>query len=120
MAKFNNLQDVKHFIYTETGKYSREFGLPYSINFSNRMRTCLGRCRQHNKLGVPIRLEFTYNLKYLGSFKDNEEKIINTVLHEIAHGIAGATHHHDRVWVQAAQRIGCDGQRLATGIKHTY
>lgn len=120
MAKFNNISDVKHFIYTMTGKYSKEFGLPYTINFSNRMRRTLGRCRQHNKLGVATRLEFTYNLKYLNSFKDNEEAIINTVLHEIAHGIAGAKHHHDRVWVEAAQKIGCNGQRLATGIKHTF
>lgn len=35
----------------------------------------------------------------------------NTVLHEIAHIIAGARHGHDDVWKRIAMNIGCTGER---------
>ena len=35
----------------------------------------------------------------------------NTLLHEIAHALAGPSHGHDRTWRAHALRIGCDGQR---------
>jgi predicted SprT family Zn-dependent metalloprotease len=39
------------------------------------------------------------------------EQVTETVLHEIAHAIAGPRHGHDRVWRTVARRIGCSGQR---------
>jgi hypothetical protein len=39
------------------------------------------------------------------------EQVTETVLHEIAHAIAGAGHGHDRVWRAVAVRIGCSGTR---------
>ena len=39
------------------------------------------------------------------------EQVTETVLHEIAHALAGPRHGHDRVWRATARRIGCSGQR---------
>ncbi|MFI5933916.1 SprT-like domain-containing protein [Actinoplanes sp. NPDC051494] len=39
------------------------------------------------------------------------EQVTETVLHEIAHALAGPRHGHDRVWRATAQRIGCSGRR---------
>ena len=35
----------------------------------------------------------------------------NTLLHEIAHALAGHEHNHDEVWKATARSIGCDGCR---------
>lgn len=37
-----------------------------------------------------------------------------TILHEIAHALAGPRHQHDRVWREIAQSIGCSGERLCS------
>merc|ERR1711964_110891 len=39
--------------------------------------------------------------------------IKNTLLHEIAHAIAGQEHHHDKVWKKIALSIGCNGERCS-------
>jgi len=39
------------------------------------------------------------------------EQVTETVLHEIAHAVAGPRHGHDRVWRAVAKRIGCSGRR---------
>lgn len=39
------------------------------------------------------------------------EQVTETVLHEIAHALAGPGHGHDRVWRAIAVRIGCSGTR---------
>ena len=39
------------------------------------------------------------------------EQVTDTVLHEIAHALAGPGHGHDRKWRLIAQRIGCSGER---------
>lgn len=39
------------------------------------------------------------------------EQVTDTVLHEIAHALAGPRHGHDRVWRAVARRIGCSGER---------
>ena len=39
------------------------------------------------------------------------EQVTETVLHEIAHALAGPGHGHDAVWRAIAQRIGCSGTR---------
>ncbi|WP_433303746.1 SprT-like domain-containing protein [Actinoplanes sp. CA-030573] len=38
-------------------------------------------------------------------------QVTETVLHEIAHALAGPRHGHDRVWRTIARRIGCSGSR---------
>ena len=42
------------------------------------------------------------------------DEIRNTVLHEIAHILAGYNAGHGPEWVRIAKSIGCDGQRCTT------
>lgn len=54
-----------------------------------------------------------------------KKKVLNTILHEIAHALVGSTHGHDNVWRDCAIRIGCDGKRCGKYVgmlvppKHT-
>ena len=114
---FKNYEEAVEFIKKTHQKYRLEIKAAYNIEFSNRMRSCLGRCREFRLCGVPIRYTFTYNNKYIKANLNNGNKIQDTVLHEIAHAIVGNNHYHDRVWRDCAQRIGCTGSRLATGIE---
>ncbi|WP_424947969.1 SprT-like domain-containing protein [Candidatus Spongiihabitans sp.] len=41
----------------------------------------------------------------------SEREILDTILHEIAHALAGPEHHHDAVWRKIARDIGCSGER---------
>jgi predicted SprT family Zn-dependent metalloprotease len=111
-------EDAVEFIKATHKKYKLKIKAPYQVEFSNRMRSCLGRCREFRLCGKPTKYVFTYNNKYIKANFNNGNVIENTVLHEIAHAIVGAVHHHDNVWRDCAQRIGCDGNRLATGINH--
>ena len=40
-----------------------------------------------------------------------EEEVRDTILHEIAHALAGARAGHGPAWVEVARRIGCSAQR---------
>lgn len=41
----------------------------------------------------------------------SDEDIHDTILHEIAHALAGKKHNHDAVWKAKARAIGCSGER---------
>jgi predicted SprT family Zn-dependent metalloprotease len=41
----------------------------------------------------------------------DEEAVRDTILHEIAHVIAGPRHHHDPTWRRVALSLGCSGER---------
>lgn len=43
---------------------------------------------------------------------NSEDKVRNTILHEIAHALVGHGEGHSHRWVQTAKSIGCDGNRL--------
>ena len=45
-------------------------------------------------------------------------EIEDTLLHEIAHAIAGHRHHHDDVWKAVAQALGCTAERCHD-VAHT-
>ena len=45
-------------------------------------------------------------------------EIVDTLLHEIAHAIAGHAHHHDAVWRAVARAIGCTAERCHD-VDHT-
>jgi len=68
----------------------------------------LGQCRYSEK---SIYLSYPY-------VEINDEKIIrNTILHEIAHALAGSGHGHNRIWKTIARHIGCTGDRCASGAE---
>ena len=45
---------------------------------------------------------------------NDEARVKNTILHEIAHALVGRGHGHDVVWKRMAIKIGCDGNRCYT------
>jgi len=45
---------------------------------------------------------------------NDEGRVKNTILHEIAHALVGSRHGHNAVWRAKAIEIGCDGQRCYT------
>ncbi|MFH1007211.1 MAG: SprT-like domain-containing protein [Candidatus Latescibacterota bacterium] len=45
---------------------------------------------------------------------DSDAGVEDTILHEIAHALAGKEHHHDAIWRAQAIRIGCSGKRCHT------
>ena len=49
--------------------------------------------------------------------KATQEQIMNTLLHEIAHALAGYRNGHNRKWQQIARSIGCNAQRCHT-VEH--
>jgi predicted SprT family Zn-dependent metalloprotease len=42
---------------------------------------------------------------------NDEAKVRDTILHEIAHAMVGRLHGHDFKWKHTAQQIGCTGER---------
>jgi predicted SprT family Zn-dependent metalloprotease len=68
----------------------------------NHSRTCAGECDMRAKT-----LSFSRHLIARGPLKE----LRNTLLHEIAHALAGARHDHDQTWRSIALKIGCDGER---------
>lgn len=50
----------------------------------------------------------------LTSSEPDEQRVRNTILHEIAHALVGPNHGHNLVWYAKARAIGCDGRRCGT------
>lgn len=64
-----------------------------------------GECSHREK-------QIRYSINYLTS---PAAVIGNTLLHEIAHALAGPGHHHDDHWRSIARSIGCSGDRCTAG-----
>lgn len=73
----------------------------WKLNF-DRGKTRAGLCNYNTK---------TITLSKHLVLNTDVESIENTMLHEIAHALVGASHGHDAVWQQKAIDIGCDGKR---------
>ena len=92
-------------IYQEAYSRMRQHGLDdWTFNFSNEKRA-VGRCYYNKKLIV-----------YSKHFIDNTpyDEVIDTILHEIAHALAGPGHGHDSYWRSVAKSIGARPQRCAS------
>lgn len=50
-------------------------------------------------------------LSRLYCLKASNADVRDTILHEIAHALAGPDHHHDKVWREKARAIGCTAER---------
>ena len=73
----------------------------WSFQFDDAM-TRAGVCRYDTKV---ISMAREYCLR------TPEPEWTDTLLHEIAHALAGRQHHHDAVWQQVARQIGCGAER---------
>ena len=82
----------------------KEHGLSYdgwSFKFDT-ARNRAGVCRHRSKtIGLS-----KYLLPHM-----KDDKVKDTLLHEIAHALVGPRHGHDRVWRRQAIAIGCNGAR---------
>ena len=67
----------------------------------------LGQTNYNKKL-------ITISKHFLRGPSCNEKKIKNTVLHEIAHVIAGPSNAHNQKWKNIALKIGCDAKIYGT------
>lgn len=56
--------------------------------------------------------------RHLTEINDHDE-VYNTILHEVAHALAGKHAGHGPEWVRTAKQIGCDGQRFYSTAKVT-
>lgn len=75
-----------------------EKGWIFNFDTANRRAGC---CKYNTK-------EITLSLYYV--MHNTEDRIKNTILHEIAHALTPG-HHHDGYWKIKALEIGCDGER---------
>jgi predicted SprT family Zn-dependent metalloprotease len=95
---------------TETILLARELMERHKLNDwklkFDESKSHIGLCRYSEKT---IYLSYPY-------VEINEEKIIrNTILHEIAHALAGSRNGHNRIWRTIAKSIGCTGERCTSG-----
>lgn len=73
----------------------------------NRRKTAMGLC-----LYGPRRIEISFHF----ALRNSDEAIRETLLHEIAHALAGPEHGHDAVWKQKCLEIGAKPQRLSFDV----
>ncbi len=83
----------------------RQHGLgEWSLVFDRAKRRA-GSCRYADRtltLSTPLTLLY------------DEAEVRDTLLHEIAHALAGPQHGHDEVWRATARRVGCSAQRCVS------
>lgn len=88
-------------------KLMNEHGLGHMYFEFSRSKRRFGGCHFKVVDGsvVPDHISLSEPLVRLNS----EAEVRNTILHEIAHALVGAAHHHDWIWKAKARAIGSDG-----------
>lgn len=82
-------------------KLFSEHNLDWTFQFDNAHRR-FGVCRYRSRI-----ISISRSLTEL----NDESKVRDTLLHEIAHAIVGMGTKHGRVWQLKAREIGCNGSR---------
>ena len=106
-----SFEEAKVWIAETCHKHIKE---PFEIRYNFKDTQYLGRCQFSS---VP---RLIFNVPYVKYCIEHGEldEFKTTVLHEIAHVLAGKGHHHDSVWKEKAKEIGLENpQRLS---KTTY
>lgn len=70
----------------------------------DRAKTRAGRCSYRTKT-------ISFSMHFISDKQTTDDEFKNTVLHEIAHVLAGAKAKHGAAWRKVAKSIGCDGKR---------
>lgn len=78
----------------------RHHGVNVSFGWNDHKRTH-GLCR-YDAVGVAYKIELSRPITALNS----EDTVLNTILHEIAHALAGGRERHGQRWKLIAQSIG--------------
>jgi predicted SprT family Zn-dependent metalloprotease len=94
-AEWTTLVDEGHAILAAHNRHGWTFG-------TDRAKSRLGACHFRTK-------RITLSASYLATA--DLAAIRNTVLHEVAHAIAGPAAGHGPVWKRIARQIGCNAER---------
>lgn len=78
----------------------------WKIEFSNRMKNCLGKC-VYKKKTIKISVDHIHNNPY--------ESILDTILHEVAHALTPGAR-HGREWQAMCLKIGAKPSRYAKAV----
>lgn len=100
-TKCNNeklFDEIKALAYSEMKKH--EVPYEWRFDFDNACARA-GACHYFHK-------KITLSKRLVGKWTMSQ--IRDTILHEIAHVLAGRIHGHDDVWKATAARIGCSGR----------
>ena len=90
----------------------RHHGLAHlALGWNDQKRTH-GLCR-YNPVGVAYKIELSRPVTAI----NDETTVLNTILHEIAHALAGARARHGLRWKLIAQSIGAKPERCGGGVK---
>jgi predicted SprT family Zn-dependent metalloprotease len=73
----------------------------------NRRKRSLGLCRYRER-----RIELSVYFVHA----NDEEQVRETILHEIAHALAGEKAGHGEAWKAACARVGCKPERCDKGV----
>lgn len=73
----------------------------------DRSKQRFGCCKHRVK-----KITLSKNITLLNSI----EHVKDTILHEIAHALVGAYHHHNHIWKRKALEIGCNGERCYDSV----
>ena len=104
------LADVEGLAHRLLARHKAGSGLDAAWGFGFDLSTArAGVCRYDDRR---IDLSVSYCLRA------TRAEIEDTLLHEIAHAIAGHRHHHDAVWKAVARAIGCTAERCHD-VDHT-
>ena len=66
------------------------------------------------RVGQCVHKEHRIYLAVGHCLKARRGEILDTILHEIAHALAGPNHQHDAYWRRIARAIGCTAERCTT------
>ena len=77
----------------------------WTVSLNERAKRRLGCCKYSTKT-----IELS---SYLADINLCEEEVMDTILHEIAHAVAGSRAKHGYEWKVVAYRLGCKGTRTA-------
>lgn len=91
--KLQMAAELAHFYFTKYGLYENG----WRFEFDGGLRR-FGSCQYSSK---------TITLSAHLTTINSEEHVKDTILHEIAHALAGPNHRHDRVWKKIARELGC-------------
>jgi predicted SprT family Zn-dependent metalloprotease len=78
-------------------------------------RVCIDRAKTRTAMCNYSKKTISISKYYLWGTCTSNERFLNTVLHEIAHALAGFEAGHGPKWKDIARSIGCDGERCYDG-----
>ena len=108
-----NEEQVKEFFNVKYAELKSRIESDYVLKFNNNISRA-GVCKYHTHSLTGI---IEISRVYINSPKVTEAMVKNTVLHELAHAIAGHAAGHGPVWKSVAKSIGCDGERCVENFR---